>query len=54
MNAALLVSLMGLAMSSDALKDLGASKHVRHQIMTLHVYVGYAFICTVATVQMKA
>ncbi len=47
-NVALIFALMGLAMSHDILKEMKVAKHFRHQLMTYHVYIGYALIITVA------
>jgi Ni,Fe-hydrogenase I cytochrome b subunit len=46
-NVSLILTLMGLAMSHDILKEMKVAKHFRHELMTYHVYVGYALIVTV-------
>lgn len=43
----MILTLMGLAISHDILSEFKVAKHFRHQLMTYHVYVGYAFIFTV-------
>jgi len=45
-NVALILTLMGLAISNDILKDFHVGKHFRHELMYYHVYIGYALICT--------
>ncbi|MFQ5353546.1 MAG: cytochrome b/b6 domain-containing protein [Thermodesulfobacteriota bacterium] len=46
-NAALILILIGLALTYEFLEDTGVPGDIRHQVMYLHAYVGYLFIITV-------
>jgi len=46
-NVTLIFTLIGLAMSHEILKEFKVAKHFRNDLMSYHVYVGYALIFTV-------